>query len=134
MPRRFFVTILLALFFAVPSQADDSAIRDVIAGQLDAFQRDDFEDAFEYASPMIQQIFGTPAAFGDMVQRGYPMVYRPQAVRFGDVVLRDGIPHQQVTFADQNGRVFSAEYEMIELGDVWKINGVWMIDDAGLGA
>ena len=65
------------------ARADEGAIRDVIVGQLDAFQRDDFAGAFEYASPTIKRIFRTPDRFGAMVRGGYPMVWKPSSVRFG---------------------------------------------------
>ena len=38
--------------------------------------------AFDYASPTIRGIFGSPDRFGAMVQQGYPMVYRPSEVRY----------------------------------------------------
>ncbi|MEL6582295.1 MAG: DUF4864 domain-containing protein [Pseudomonadota bacterium] len=116
------------------AQADGSAIRDVIAAQLDAFQRDDFDEAFTYASPIIQHVFRNSAHFGAMVKQGYPMVYRPEGVRFGDSSERNDVHYQLVTFSDTNGRAYVAEYEMLELDGAWKINGVRLLQDVGLGA
>ena len=46
-----------------------------INGQIEAFQRDDFNAAFSYASPGIQGIFGTAERCGQMVRNGYPTVW-----------------------------------------------------------
>ena len=53
------------------SPADRDTIRGVIQGQVDAFRRDDGGAAFGYASPEIQEMFGTPDIFMDMVRQGY---------------------------------------------------------------
>ena len=70
---RLIATLFAALLLALPVRADDAA-RQVISDQIAAFQQDDFETAFTYASPMIKGIFGTPERFGQMVREGYPMV------------------------------------------------------------
>jgi hypothetical protein len=134
MIRQFMAVLLLSLGLGLPAQADQGAIQDVIAGQIDAFQRDDFDEAFSYASPIIQHIFRSPAQFGAMVKQGYPMVYRPQGIRFGEISERGELSYQLVTFAGPNGRSYLAEYEMLQLDGAWKINGVRLLDTAGLGA
>ena len=69
-----------------PSEAldevDRQAIRSVIEAQLAAFQADDGETAFGFASPTIQEMFGNPTNFLAMVKAGYMPVYRPREVRF----------------------------------------------------
>lgn len=77
-------TALMVCFLASASPAQtagDDAIRDTIQSQIDAFRRDDFDAAFEFASPSIRQMFRTPENFGAMVRNGYPMVWRPDDVR-----------------------------------------------------
>ena len=54
----------------------------MISKQIEAFKADDFDTAFSFASPMIQRMFGSASTFGEMVQNGYPMVWRPAEVRF----------------------------------------------------
>lgn len=132
--RRLLIGLIFVLGFAGSAQADDAAIRDVIASQVDAFQRDDFEEAFTYASPMIQGVFGSPARFGQMVQQGYPMIYRPTGLSFGGLQERGGRTFQNVFFQDARGRGHVAEYEMIEQGGTWLINGVRLVDGGGLAA
>ena len=73
-----------------PSIADEAAvgpddratIQSVISDQLAAFRRDDGAAAFSHASPTIQDMFGTPGPFMEMVRRDYVAVCRPRQVTF----------------------------------------------------
>lgn len=114
---------------AVAEDADGPAIRGVIENQLQAFQEDDGRKAFSYASPMIQRQFGSPETFMTMVRRGYPSVYRPQAVEFRSLEFTEGYAVQKVFFLGPDGRPALALYFM-ELQDdgSWKINGVRMTE------
>lgn len=114
-----FATLLLSL----PVRADDAA-RQVISDQIAAFQQDDFETAFTYASPMIKGIFGTPQRFGQMVRDGYPMVWRPSDVEFLEAEQIGKSLVQDVLIRDAEGVLYEVEYEMIQGEDGWKINGV----------
>jgi hypothetical protein len=132
--KRLGLALLISILGFLPAKADEDAVRDVIASQIDAFSRDDFATAFDHASPLIQHMFRTPKRFGQMVQTGYPMVWRPAGVRFGLYENRDGRIYQYVAFEDAAGRSYLTEYEMIELDSGWKINGVRMLPDASFGA
>lgn len=130
--------VLFALALAaapLSAKADAEKIRDVIASQIDAFEREDLDAAWEYASPFIQRMFRTPTRFGGMVESGYPMVWEPSSVRFGLLEEREGQVYQYVALDDMDGRSHLAEYEMIELEDAgWKINGVRILPSVGTGA
>jgi hypothetical protein len=65
-----------------PTQADWSAIREVIRAQIDAFRQDKDEFAFSYATPGIREQFKTAENFMHMVKTSYPAVYRPTSVAF----------------------------------------------------
>jgi len=78
--RRTLITALL-LLLAGPVWAqsavtadDQAAIRGVVTRQIEAFKRDDGEAAFAFASPHIQEQFGDPGRFLDVVRRAYPAV------------------------------------------------------------
>lgn len=116
------------------AQDDGSQIRDVISSQVEAFQADDFETAFTFASPLIQGIFGSPERFGQMVQQGYPMVWRPANVEYTGLSERGGRTYQNVLITDQAGAVHLLEYEMIQTEDGWEINGVQFKRPSALGA
>ncbi|WP_425092623.1 DUF4864 domain-containing protein [Tropicimonas sp. S265A] len=136
MIRRTFLVTLLALA-ATGTNADESAapdIRATISAQLEAFKSDDFAQAFSYASPMIQSMFGTSDRFGMMVRNGYPMVWRPDEVRYLELEQRGGSLYQQVLIRDLQGGVHVLEYQMIRNQAGWRINGVQILRDPSVGA
>ena len=95
MVLRFLTLLGVMLALALPAQAqvsaaDQTAIRDVIEGQVEAFRRDDGDAAFGYASPNIQGMFGTAETFMDMVRQGYRPVYRPRVFDFREIVTLHG--------------------------------------------
>ena len=110
------------------ARADDgSDIRAVIALQIAAFQNDDAEAAFAHASPTIQRLFGNPANFGRMVERGYPMIWRPGDVSFLGLRNERGRLLQRVMVRDGAGALFVFDYEMVASPEGWRINGVFLL-------
>ncbi|MFD0981030.1 DUF4864 domain-containing protein [Tropicimonas aquimaris] len=132
--------LVLSLVFAgmvAQPQAQGSGASDieaVIRDQIAAFETGDLSAAFEHASPMIRQMFRTPDIFGQMVREGYPMVWRPEALSFGALESQGPRTLQRVVIRDAQGRVHLLEYEMIRLGDGWKINGVRFLEPPQVGA
>lgn len=109
------------------SEQDRAAIRSIIQSQVDAFRRDDGAAAFDYASPSIHQLFGTPDVFMDMVRQGYPMVYRPRVFDFADIVMLNGAPTQKVLVVGPDGKRHMAFYPMTRLPDgSWRIDGCYL--------
>ncbi len=109
---------------AAPGPADASAIRDVISAQLEAFQHDDGNAAYSYASPTIQTLFHDPDTFMDMVRTGYQPVYRAHDVEFRDLGPIEGRLVQQVYMVGPDGIAVIADYAMQKQPDgSWKING-----------
>lgn len=104
--------------------ADRGAIRGVIENQIAAFRRDDGPGAFAFASPNIKRMFGTPETFMEMVRTGYPQVYRPSSVSFGELVRTEGTLLQLVDVVGPDGLPVIAVYEMQQQPDgSWQING-----------
>ena len=135
--KRFLIALVTAVLTAAQvaaQSADRPAITGTIQNQLDAFQADDFATAFTFASPMIQGMFGSPDRFGTMVRNGYPMVWRPGAVRYLDLREIGGRLWQQVLITDLNGTSHVLDYQMIEGPDGWRINGVQILRLPGTGA
>ena len=130
---RIFVMCIMLAATPIAVKAQSSDIEAVIGAQIEAFQIDDFETAFTFASPMIKRMFENPERFGRMVRGGYPMVWRPAEVVFGGLREIDGRQIKTVFLTDQAGRRFEAAYEMIETADGWQINGV-VIRAADVGA
>lgn len=122
---------------AVAKAADlprESGIEATIQSQIDAFLRDDFGTAFTYASPNIKMLFGSPERFGAMVRNGYPMVWRPDEVRFLELRDINGALWQKVMIRDQAGQVHLLDYQMIQGADGWQINGVQILRAPDVGA
>ncbi|MEL6119225.1 MAG: DUF4864 domain-containing protein [Pseudomonadota bacterium] len=129
--KHFFAAILIWVMATGAVKANDD-VKSVISSQIDAFLQDDFVTAFDFASPMIQGMFGTPERFGNMVRNGYPMVWRPADVEFLSTDERGGALIQNVMIKDAGGKLFLLEYEMIETEKGWLINGV-RVQEAGDG-
>jgi hypothetical protein len=104
--------------------ADRATIRGVIESQIAAFRRDDGPGAFAFASPAIKRLFGTPENFMDMVRGGYPQVYRPSSVSFGELMRAGETLVQLVEIVGPDGLPVIAVYEMERQPDgTWQING-----------
>jgi hypothetical protein len=131
--------LLLVLAFACPTGAlaedppstleapEQQAIRQVIQSQLDAFQRDDADAAYSYATPTIREKFGGAANFLQMVKTGYTPVYRPQSVAFDKLVDTQYGPDQILRLVGPDGVAYIAHYMMQKQPDgTWMINGCFL--------
>ncbi|WP_425045145.1 DUF4864 domain-containing protein [Primorskyibacter sp. S87] len=125
--RHYIFGLCIWLALSVSAAAQNSEIESKINGQIEAFQRDDFNAAFSYASPGIQGIFGTAERFGQMVRNGYPMVWRPSEIRFLELREIAGSLWQKVMITDSTGRVHLLDYQMLDLDNEWKINAVHLL-------
>ncbi|AFY43167.1 DUF4864 domain-containing protein [Nostoc sp. PCC 7107] len=110
------------------NDSDTIAIRAVIESQLAAFQKDDAQTAFTFASPGIQAQFPTPESFMRMVMLNYPAVYRPRSVVFEKITtIQDNIT-QPVLLLSPHGVPLRALYFMEQqLDDIWRINGCILV-------
>ena len=122
-------TFILLIFLVFPAQSqelvDIPSIRDVISNQFDAFQAKDHNRAYGFASPNIQQRFGSPENFGAMVRNGYPMIWSSEQFTFIDQEARGSLVWQQISVTDVNGTQHWFAYEMIKIKGEWRINGVY---------
>lgn len=116
------------------SAADRATIQGVITRQIDAFRHDDAEAAFGFASPGIQDQFGTPGRFLDMVRRAYPAVHRPRAMEFTELRLSEGAVVQEVELVGPDGALETALYTMErDAAGMWRISGCTLIPSARVG-
>jgi Domain of unknown function (DUF4864) len=116
------VLLAIASTTAGAQSPQETAIRGVIARQLEAMNRGDGVAAFALASPAIQSIFGDAPNFMRMVERGYPQVYRSRSHRFLKLDSTQGRLIQRVLIESDTGTVL-ARYEMVEIDGAWRING-----------
>ena len=131
--RKFILAIAFWVAAALPVWAEGKAIETTIRAQITALQADDFDRAFTYASPTIQQIFRAPEVFGRMVRQGYPMVYRPSAIEFLELASVEGYYWQKVQIRDGQGLYHLMAYQMVQLDGLWRINGVQLLPSRETG-
>ena len=112
--------------------ADDLAeIRAVISRQIDALRRDDAEGAFALVSPAVQQTYGTPERFLDVMRTSYHPVYRPAAVTFLEPVVFGADAVQPVQLTDRAGSHWLAYYAMQRQKDgSWRAAGCHLVPRA----
>ncbi len=116
------------------SAADRASIQGVVTRQIDAFRHDDAEAASGFASPGIQDQFGTPGRFLDMVRRAYPAVHRPRAVEFTGLRLGEGAVVQEVELVGPDGAPELALYTMErDSAGAWRIAGCTLVPSARVG-
>lgn len=141
--RQVLFVIVLALAAAAPGQglraqqmqegdsASKAEIQQVIEAQIDAFQRDDGETAFGFATDNIRTLFGTPERFLTMVRTSYGQIYRPRSVEFRRLLIVRGEPIQEVFFVGLDLTTMLALYRMEQQPDgSWRINGVLVAETA----
>lgn len=103
-------------------------VQSTISSQLEAFLKDDFDTAFTFASPSIRSMFQTAENFGQMVQRGYPMVWRPQEFTFLEHRTDTAGRAQDIQIIDQSGTAHYLRYFLIDTAKGWKISGVQFLN------
>ncbi|BAZ06388.1 DUF4864 domain-containing protein [Calothrix sp. NIES-3974] len=110
------------------TDSDRTAIRFVIEQQLHAFQHDNADQAFAFASPAIQAQFRNPQTFMRMVKSGYAPVYRPRSVIFEGITTIEGNITQILLLLSPNGKPVRGLYLMEkQANQTWKINGCVLI-------
>jgi hypothetical protein len=112
------------------SSADRSAMQAIVSGQIGAFEHDDGTTAYGFASPAIHSLYPSADQFMAMVKGGYPAIYRPRSVTFGEFADTDAGPVQKVYITGADGDAWVALYAFQRQPDgTWKINGVTILKD-----
>ena len=128
----FFLLIICLAFFTLSfrravsqSKQDIENIQKVIRLQIEAMRKDDWEEAFKYASLDIRRSFRNAKTFQNMVLAKYRIVYQPRLISFKQVKLIKGTPVQEVYMIDSKGKSAMAMYFMRkDKNRDWRINGV----------
>lgn len=117
---------------------EEAAIQAVIRQQLEAFQQEDAETAFSFASPDIQDQFGSADRFAAMVRSSYAPVYNAATAEFLELTVIRGTPAQQVRLVGADGNSILALYLMEQQqDDSWRISACLLQPSrqpAGIGA
>jgi len=131
---RIFLASLCLMLCLGSVQAQDRDVEQTIQSQIDAFLVDDFDTAFTYASPNIKRLFGSSERFREMVQSGFPMVWRPADVTYLEQREQGAGRVQNVLIRDANGVPHLLEYTMILTEQGWRIDGVRPLVNPPVGA
>ncbi|MEM9733918.1 MAG: DUF4864 domain-containing protein [Pseudomonadota bacterium] len=130
-----FATALLAtsiLFTPSMASAQDvpaaklQQLQMVIDNQITAFRTQKHDQAFSYAAPRLQRIFGSTERFIGMVKNGYGAIYGARNWNFGRS-RQNGSSEvwQEVRLTGPQGRDWVALYTMRQMPDgTWRIAGV----------
>ena len=139
---RSILAIVLWGFMSAASLADSISATDkaefqrIITAQITAFRADDGPAAYDFAAPVVRNIFPTPEIFMAMVKQGYPQVYRPQSFNFTEALIDPiGRPSQKMIVVGPDGKSYIALYTMEKQPDgTWRIAGCTMLEIPGLDA
>ena len=145
-PRHFFIrrlawlmpAALAVLLAALPlhagafTAAQETSVRAVVEAQLAALAKDDAVKAFSFAAPNVRQAVGSAAAFLAMVQRGYPVIYRPASLAFLKPEGKDDQAIQRVQMVDASGDAWLAIYSLqLQKDRTWRITGCNLVPNKG---
>ena len=115
------------------SKQDVLNIQKVIRLQIEAMRRDDWDEAFEYASRDIQRSFVNSKIFRKMVLAKYRIVYQPRLSSFKKIKLVNGGLAQGVYMIDDRGKSAMVVYFMRQDENRnWRINGVQLFPEKKL--
>jgi hypothetical protein len=142
MMLRSILAIVLWGFMSVASLADSISATDkaefqrIITAQITAFRADDGPAAYDFAAPVVRNIFPTPEIFMAMVKQGYLQVYRPKSFDFTEALIDPmGRPAQKMTVVGPDGKSYTALYSMEKQPDgTWRISGCTLLEIPGLDA
>ena len=112
--------------------AQEKGVRAIVEAQLAALAKDDAVKAFSFAAPNVRQAVGSAAAFLAMVQRGYPVIYRPASVAFLKPEGKDDQVIQRVQMVDASGDAWLAIYSLqLQKDKTWRITGCNVVPNKG---
>ena len=141
MLRSIFVIVLWGFLSAAAlaesiTATDKAEFQRIITAQITAFRADDGLTAYDFAAPVVRNIFPTPEIFMAMVKRGYPQVYRPQSFNCTEALIDPmGRPPQRMIVVGPDGKSYIALYSMEKQPDgTWRIAGCTMLEIPGLDA
>ena len=117
-----------SVFVLATISGEKEDVQATINGQFLAFLEGDVSRAFAYASSSIRSMFGTAQNFGAMVQRSYPMVWRPAGVTFLEHKETRLGRTQDVKIFDAAGTAHYLRYFVTQTPSGWKISGVQFLN------
>ena len=104
----------------------------VLKSQIEAFRRDDGQTAFSFASPDVQDQYGTANSYLRKFSTAYKAVYRPQSVTFLNLAYSRGRLVQRVLLLGPDGNAVIALFPMVQMDDgTWRMDGCVLVPATG---
>lgn len=131
------VTVSLLASPASAQQMADGAEawQGVITSQIEAFRHKDAAGAFQYASAAFQTGFPSAEAFFvAIVSSGYAPIMESRSHSFGEFQkLGETSVLQEVKFVGNDQSLYEAFYQLTEESAGWRVQGVQLLKQPGLG-
>jgi hypothetical protein len=109
--------------------------QDAITGQLEAFRRGDGAAALTFAASGFKQTYADPDQFfAAIVGSGYGPLVESRSHSFGEfTMISDTVVGQVVNMVGPDQRLYQALYQLVLEPEGWKIQGVALQQEQGLG-
>lgn len=106
-----------------------------ITGQIEAFRSKDAPGAFAYASAPFHQSFPSAEAFFvAIIGSGYAPIMDSRSHSFGEfTVLEDQSVLQEVQLVGNDQTLHGAIYQLTEESEGWRVMGVQLMKQPGIG-
>jgi hypothetical protein len=132
------VVMLGAMAHAQDAAAPDATIepwQSVITSQIEAFRAKDAAGAFQYAGAGFQVTFPTAEAFfSAIVGSGYAPIMESRSHSFGAFEkMGDKAVVQEVKLVGNDQSLYEAFYQLAEEENGWRVQGVSLLKQAGIG-
>lgn len=125
---------------ASPVRAEDAAAaseawQGVITSQIEAFRHKDAPGAFQYASAAFQTSFPSAEAFFvAIIGSGYAPIMESRSHTFGTFqMLGESSVLQEVKLVGNDQSLYEAFYQLTEETGGWRVQGVQLLKQPGLG-
>jgi hypothetical protein len=130
--------LLGAVARAQDAGAEGAAIepwQSVITSQIEAFRAKDAPGAFQYAGAAFQNVFPSAEAFfSAIVGSGYAPIMESRSHSFGKFQkIGEGAVLQQVKLVGNDLSLYEAFYMLAEEANGWRVQGVQLAKQAGVG-
>lgn len=131
---------LFAMMAALPVAAEDPTVdvepwQAVITGQIEAFRAKDAPGAFQYAAEAFHAGFPSAEAFFvAIVGSGYAPIMESRSHSFGVFkMVGDRAVLQEVKLVGNDQSLYEALYQLTEESAGWRVSGVQLLKQPGIG-
>ena len=137
--RVIFALTMMLMALALPAQAqtDEAPWQASVTGQIEAFRAGDGTAALTFAAESFRTQFdGKPEAFiAAIAASGYSAIVQSRSHSFGEFnKVSDTSVLQVVKFVGPDQSLYEALYQLAdENGDGWRVQGVALRKEAGIG-